>query len=100
MTDKALADEDISCRAPEKLCRGGGRAGGDVSDDSVRRRAEILQKIEACTARIRETQGRIDACKATGDEASVDKKWLATELDLLGILVDVLKTLKSGGRST
>ena len=66
-----------------------------MSRDTVRRRAEILQKIEACTARIRETQGRIDACKATGDEASVDKKWLATELDLLGILVDVLKTFKA-----
>jgi hypothetical protein len=30
---------------------------------------------------------------------SVDEKWLATELDLLGILVDVLKTLKAGVRS-
>jgi hypothetical protein len=94
MTDKALADEDISCRAPEKLCRGGGRAGGDVSDDSVRRRAEILQKAEACTARIRVTQARIEACYAAGLDASDDERWMATELELLGILVDVLKALK------
>jgi hypothetical protein len=45
------------------------------------------------------TQARIDACKATGVDVSVDEKWLATELDLLGILVDVLKTLKAGVRS-
>jgi hypothetical protein len=59
----------------------------------------MLQKIEARTARIRVTQARIDACKATGVDVSVDEKWLATELDLLGILVDVLKTLKAGVRS-
>jgi hypothetical protein len=58
-----------------------------------------LQKIEACTARIRVTQGRIDARKASGDDARVDERWLATELDLLGILVDVLKTFKAGVRS-
>jgi hypothetical protein len=70
------------------------RPGGDVSDDSVGRRAEILQKIEACTARIRVTQARIEACHAAGLDASDDKKWMATELELLGILVDVLKALK------
>jgi hypothetical protein len=53
-----------------------------------------VQKIEACTARIRLTQARIDACHAAGLDASDDKKWMATELDLLGILVDVLKALK------
>jgi hypothetical protein len=71
-----------------------------VSHDTVRRRAEILEKIEACTTRIRVTQARIDACKANGLDAVIDERWMATELDLLGILVDVLKTLKSGGRST
>jgi hypothetical protein len=70
-----------------------------VSHDTVRRRAEILEKIEACTARIRSTQARIDACKVKGLDASVDEKWMATELDLLSILVDVLKTLKVGGGS-
>jgi hypothetical protein len=71
------------------------RAGGDVSNDTVRRRAEILAKIEACAVRIRVTQARIDALTAKGLGAgNTDKKWLATELDLLGILVDVLKTLK------
>jgi len=71
-----------------------------VSHDTVRRRAEILEKIEACTARIWVTQARIGACKAKGLDARVDEKWLATELDLLGILVDVLKTLKAPRRST
>ena len=70
------------------------RAGGDVSDDIVRRRAEILEKIEACTARIRVTQVRIDARLAAGLDASADEKGMATELDLLGILVAVLKQLK------
>ena len=73
------------------------RAGGDVSNDTVRRRAEILAKIEACTARIRVTQARIDALNAKGLDTGTDEKWLATELDLLGILVDVLKTLKCCG---
>ena len=72
----------------------GVRAGGDVSEDTVRRRAEILEKIEACTARIRVTKARIDARLAAGLDASADEKWMATELDLLGILVDVLKQLK------
>ena len=54
----------------------------------------MLEKIEACTARIGVTQARIDACKAKRLDASVDEKWLATELDLLSILIDVLKTLK------
>jgi hypothetical protein len=70
------------------------RAGGDVSNDTVRRRAEILAKIEACTARIRVTQARIDVLKAKGLDAADEEKWLATELDLLGILVDVLKAFK------
>ena len=65
-----------------------------MSDDNVKRRAEILQKIEACTARIRATQARIDACHAAGHDASDEEKWMATELDLLGILVDVLQALK------
>jgi hypothetical protein len=43
------------------------------------------------------TQARIDARKANGLEAGIDEKWMATELDLLGILVDVLKTLKPSG---
>ena len=72
----------------------GVRAGGDVSEDTGRRRAEILEKIEACTARIRVTQARIDAQFAAGLDVSADEKWMATELDLLGILVDVLKHLK------
>ena len=59
----------------------------------------MLEKIEACTARIRVTQARIDARTGNGLDASVDEKWLATELDLLSILVDVLKTLKAGGGS-
>ena len=71
-----------------------------MSHDTVRRRAEILEKIEACTARIRVTQARIDACKAKGLDAGIDERWLATELDLLSILVDVLKTLKPSGAST
>jgi hypothetical protein len=70
------------------------RAGGDVSNDTGRRRAEILAKIEACTARIRVTQARIDALNAKGLDAGTEEKWLATELDLLGILVDVLKAFK------
>jgi hypothetical protein len=70
------------------------RAGGDVSDDTVKRRAELLAKIEACTARIRVTQVRIDIMQAKGLDAGTEKKWLATELDLLGILVDVLQALK------
>jgi hypothetical protein len=53
-----------------------------------------LAKIEACSARISVTQGRIDALNAKGLVAGTDAKWLATELDLLGILVDVLQTLK------
>jgi hypothetical protein len=68
-----------------------------VSDDTVRRRGEILEKIEACTARIRVTQARIDALNAAGLDASSDEKWMATELDLLGILVDVLKSSKGTG---
>ena len=80
------------------LSRGCG-LGATVSHDTVKRRAEILEKIEACTARIRSTQARIDACKVNGLDASVDEKWMATELDLLSILVDVLKTLKVGGGS-
>jgi hypothetical protein len=60
----------------------------------------MLEKIEACTARIRVTQARIDARKVNGLDASIDEKWMATELDLLCILVDVLKTLKVGGGST
>lgn len=80
------------------LSRGCG-LGATVSHDTVRRRAEILEKIEACTARIRSTQARIDACKVNGLDASVDEKWMATELDLLSILVDVLITLKVGGGS-
>ena len=72
----------------------GVRAGGDVSEETGRRRAEILEKIEACTARIRVTQARIDARLAAGLDANADEKWMATELDLLGILVDVLKQLK------
>ncbi len=74
--------------------------GATVSHDTVGRRAEILEKIEACTDRIRATQARIDACKVNGLDASVDEKWMATELDLLSILVDVLQTLKVGGAST
>jgi len=93
MTDKPPGDEDI-CHAAMRLCCVGVRAGGDVSDDTVRRRAEILEKIEACTARIKVTQARIDACQAAGLDASEEKKWMATELDLLGILIDVLKALK------
>ncbi len=46
------------------------------------------------------TQARIDARKVNGLDASIDEKWMATELDLLCILVDVLKTLKVGGGST
>jgi hypothetical protein len=80
------------------LSRGCG-LGATVSHDTVRCRAEILEKIEACTARIRVTQARIDACKVNGLDAGIDERWMATELDLLGILVDVLKTLKTGGRS-
>ena len=85
MTDKPPGDEDI-CHAAMRLCCVGVRAGGDVSDDTVRRRAEILEKIEACTARIKVTQARIDACQAAGLDASQEKKWMATELGLLGIL--------------
>jgi hypothetical protein len=70
------------------------RAGGDVSDDTVKRRAELLAKIEACTARIRVTQVRIDTMHAKGLDAGTEEKWLATELDLLGILVDVVQALK------
>jgi hypothetical protein len=81
------------------LSRGCG-LGATVSHDTVRRRAEMLEKIEACTARIRVTQARIDARKVNGLDASIDEKWMATELELLGILVDVLKTLKVGGGST
>ena len=81
------------------LSRGCG-LGATVSHDTVRRRAEILEKIEACTARIRVTQARIDTRKVNGLDASIDEKWMATELDLLCILVDVLKTLKVGGGST
>ena len=81
------------------LSRGCG-LGATVSHDTVGRRAEILEKIEACTDRIRATQARIDACKVNGLDASVDEKWMATELDLLSILVDVLQTLKVGGAST
>ena len=93
MTDKPPGDEDI-CHAAMRLCCVGVRAGGDVSDDTVRRRAEILEKIEACTARIKVTQARIDACQAAGLDASDEKKWMARELGLLGILIDVLKALK------
>ena len=65
-----------------------------MSDDSVRRRSEILEKIEACTARIRATQARIDARKAVGLDTREDEKWLETELEFLSILVEVLKGLK------
>ena len=60
----------------------------------TRAAAEILEKIEACTARIRATQACIDAGKAIGQYTSRDENWLATELDFLSILVDVLKGLK------
>jgi hypothetical protein len=49
-------------------------AWSDVSDDTVQRRSEILDKIDACTARIRDTQARIDARKALGLDASHDRK--------------------------
>ena len=69
------------------------RAWGNVSDDHVRRRAEILKKIGACTARIRVTQTRISARKAAGLDTKDDEKWLATELDFLDILVNLMKEL-------
>jgi len=69
-------------------------AEGDVSDDTDGRRAKILEKIEACTARIRVRQARIDARKAAGLDTTDDEKWLATELDFLSIVVDVLKELQ------
>jgi hypothetical protein len=75
------------------------RAGGDVSNGTAKRRAEILEKIEACTARIGVTQARIDARKEVGLDASDDEKWLATELDFLSIFVDVLKGLKRSNGS-
>jgi hypothetical protein len=40
------------------------------------------------------TQARIDAGKAVGQDTSRDENWLATELDYLSILVDVLEGLK------
>jgi len=75
------------------------RAGGDVSNATVRRRTEILAKIEACTARIRVTQARIDILQGQGLDAATEEKWLLTELDLLSILVDVLKAMKCRGRA-
>jgi hypothetical protein len=55
------------------------------------------QKIEACTARIRVTQARIEACQTAGLDSHGDENWLAIELDLLSILVEVLKRLKAPG---
>lgn len=65
-----------------------------MSDDTVERRAEILKKIDACTARIRVRQARVAARKAASLDTMDDENWLATELDFLSILVDVLKELK------
>jgi hypothetical protein len=65
-----------------------------VSNGTAKRRAEILEKIEACTARIRARQARMDSRKALGLDPSDDEKWLETELEFLSILVDVLKGLK------
>ena len=60
-----------------------------MSDDTDGRRA----KRSKCQ-RIRVRQARIDARKAAGLDTADDEKWLATELDFLSIVVDVLKELQ------
>jgi hypothetical protein len=67
---------------------------GDVSDDTVRRRAALLEKIKACTTRIGITQALIAVRKAAGQTASEDEKWLAIERDFLAILENALKELQ------
>jgi hypothetical protein len=62
------------------------RTGGNVSNDTVGRRAELLKKIEASKGRIRRTQARIVARKAAGQDARYGEKWLAVELDFLSII--------------
>ena len=69
--------------------------GGNVSNDTVGRRAELLKKIEASKGRIRRTQARIVARGGCGSRrARYDEKWLAVELDFLSILEGRLKELK------
>ena len=70
------------------------RTGGNVSNDTVGRRAELLKKIETSKGRIRRMQARIVARKAAGQDARDDEKWLAVELDFLNILEGRLKELK------
>ena len=70
-----------------------------MSNDTAKRRAELLQKIEACTTRIQVTQARIEVRRAAHLDTRDDENWLATELDLLGILVDVLQQLQGHGQS-
>jgi hypothetical protein len=62
------------------------QTGGNVSNDTVGRRAELLKKIEASKGRIRRAQAHIQ-------DARYDEKWLAVELDFLSILEGLLKDL-------
>jgi hypothetical protein len=62
-----------------------------VCDKHVERWDKILDKIDACTARIRARQAQIAARKAAGHDTTTDERWLATEFDFLCILVDVLR---------
>lgn len=70
------------------------RVGGNVSNDTVGRQAELLKKIEASKSRIRRTQARIVTRKAAGQDARDDERWLAIELDFLRTLEGLLKELK------
>ena len=99
MTDNVLKISNNSIHCVCDLAVLGSGLGATCRTTRLSAEFEILEKIEACTARIRATQARIDARKAVGLDAGDDEKWLATELDFLSILVDVLKGLKRSNGS-
>ena len=69
----------VNSREPRHLCR-------DLRPGDARAFSQRTQSIR-------------NARKAVGLDASDDEKWLATELDFLSILVDVLKGLKRSNGS-
>jgi len=55
------------------------RTGGNVSNDTVGRRAELLKKIEASKGRIRRTQARIVARRLrVKTRATTKSGWLSS----------------------
>ena len=69
------------------------RAWGNVSDDHVGRRGRDTEKRSERVPPVSGLQARISARKAAGLDTKDDEKWLATQLDFLDILVNLMKEL-------